>query len=91
MEFCVFKGLKPVCKGKGVKGLYYFFERILYSYDDFIEDCITEYGENYINEMSEEELIKLRYDICETEAIDALAKLSNKGFLVYKDYLIELY
>lgn len=90
MEFCVFKGLKPVCKGKGVKGLYYLFEQILYSYDDFIEDCIIEYGEDCVNEMSEEELTQLRYDIYETEAIDVLAKLSNQGFVVYKDYLIKL-
>ena len=90
MEFCVFNGLKQVCKGKGIEGLYHLFETILYPYNKFIEDCIIEYGDDYVEEMSEEELEKLRCDICETEAIDMLAKLNSKGFATYQYYLIKL-
>lgn len=90
MEFCVFKGFNKVCEGEGIEGLYYLFEQMLYPYDKFIEDCIIEYGEDYVDEMPEEELTKLRCDICETEAIDMLAKLNNKGSVIYQDYLIKL-
>ena len=90
MEICISNGLKQVCKGKGIEGLYHSFEQILYPYNKFIEDCIIEYGDDYVEEMPEEELEKLRCDICETEAIDMLAKLNSQGSVTYNGYFIKL-